>query len=65
MFLIEIGVVVALIFLNGLLAMSELAIVSSRRPRLEASALNGSRGGLQAGCARPRGCSSRSVQSCP
>jgi putative hemolysin len=37
-------IVLALIALNGLFAMSELAIVSSRRPRLEAMAKAGRRG---------------------
>lgn len=36
MLYIELGVVAALIFLNGLLAMAELAVVSSRRSRLQA-----------------------------
>lgn len=44
MIYLEIGVVVALTLLNGLLAMSELALVSSRRARLEASAAQGNRG---------------------
>ena len=35
---IDVAIIVALIFLNGLFAMSELAIVSSRRARLEAMA---------------------------
>lgn len=42
--LFEILIVVALILLNGLLAMSELAIVSSRPLRLKARAERGSRG---------------------
>ena len=42
--LIEALVVLALIVLNGVLAMSELAIVSSRKSRLEAMAESGSRG---------------------
>lgn len=42
--LVEIGIVLALILLNGFLAMSELAIVSSRRARLERMAVEGSRG---------------------
>ena len=36
MFYIELAIVVALILLNGLLALGELAIVSSRRARLQA-----------------------------
>lgn len=42
--LFEILIVLALILLNGLLAMSELAIVSSRTLRLKARAERGSRG---------------------
>ncbi|MBN9020671.1 MAG: DUF21 domain-containing protein, partial [Rhizobiales bacterium] len=42
--LIEALVVFFLIVLNGVLAMSELAIVSSRKARLEAMAEAGSRG---------------------
>ncbi len=42
--LIEALIVLALIVLNGVLAMSELAIVSSRKSRLEAMAEAGSRG---------------------
>jgi putative hemolysin len=42
--LIEALVVLVLIVLNGVLAMSELAIVSSRKARLEAMATAGSRG---------------------
>ena len=37
----EIGIVVALICVNGLLAMSELAIVSARPARLKAMIENG------------------------
>lgn len=40
----EIGVIFVLLILNGLFAMSELAVVSSRRPRLEALAARGSKG---------------------
>jgi putative hemolysin len=40
----EIGIVVALIALNGLFAMSEIAIVSSRRARIEVQAAAGHRG---------------------
>src|SRR5947208_12560142 len=36
MLFIEVAIVVALILLNGLLALAELAIVSSRRNRLQA-----------------------------
>ena len=41
---IDLAIVVALIALNGVFAMSELAIVSSRRPRLQAMAKVGKRG---------------------
>lgn len=40
----ELSLVLALIALNGFLAMSELAVVSSRRARLQAMAAKGSRG---------------------
>jgi putative hemolysin len=40
----DVAIIVALIVLNGLLAMSEMAIVSARRPRLEALARKGNRG---------------------
>ncbi|MCM5557779.1 hemolysin family protein [Pleomorphomonas sp. JP5] len=43
-YLFEIGVIFILLILNGLFAMSELAVVSSRRPRLEAMASRGSKG---------------------
>lgn len=43
-YLFEIGIVVFLLILNGWFAMSEMAIVSSRRARLEAMAEQGSRG---------------------
>ncbi len=43
-YLFEIGVIFILLILNGLFAMSELAVVSSRRPRLEAMASKGSKG---------------------
>ena len=43
-YLVEIGIVVCLLVLNGWFAMSELAIVSSRRPRLEALAERGVKG---------------------
>lgn len=38
MLYVEIGIIIALILLNGLLAMAELAVVSSRRARLQALA---------------------------
>ena len=41
---IDLAIIVALVMLNGLLAMSELAIVSARRPRLEAMARKGRKG---------------------
>jgi putative hemolysin len=41
---LDLTIVLALIALNGLFAMSELAIVSARRPRLQAMAKNGRRG---------------------
>jgi putative hemolysin len=41
---IDVVAIFALVILNGLLAMSELAIVSARRPRLEAMVRKGSRG---------------------
>ncbi|MEZ5648820.1 MAG: hemolysin family protein [Alphaproteobacteria bacterium] len=44
MFILELLLVLALILANGLLAMSELAIVSSRKARLETMAAEGSRG---------------------
>ncbi len=44
MILLEIAVVVALMLLNGVLAMSELALMSSRRVRLEQMAQAGQRG---------------------
>jgi putative hemolysin len=42
--LLEVSVILLLIVLNGLLAMSELAIVSSRRVRLQQMAQDGNRG---------------------
>jgi putative hemolysin len=42
--LIEILIVLGLILLNGLFALSELAVVSARQPRLKAMAANGKRG---------------------
>src|SRR5215204_5151849 len=44
MFALELGVVAFLIVLNGFFAMAELAVVSSRRPRLTAMAEAGSTG---------------------
>lgn len=44
MFMAEIAIILALIFLNGLFAMSELAVVSSRKARLTAMADAGSKG---------------------
>ena len=41
---VEIAVVLALVLLNGFFAMSEMAIVSSRRPRLQQLAQQGDRG---------------------
>jgi putative hemolysin len=45
---IELLIAVALIFINGILAMSELAVVSARRGRLKAMADGGSRGAAAA-----------------
>ena len=45
---LDVAVILALILLNGVLAMSELAIVSSRRPRLRGLAASGSRGAAAA-----------------
>jgi putative hemolysin len=45
---LDVIVILALIVLNGFLAMSELAIVSSRRPRLRALATAGKRGATTA-----------------
>jgi len=42
--LFEIGIVLALMLVNGFLAMSEMAMVSSRRGRLEQLASQGNRG---------------------
>jgi putative hemolysin len=44
MLVVELAVVVGLIVLNGFLAMSELALVSAKRPLLEQMAREGSRG---------------------
>ena len=46
--MIEILIVLGLILLNGLFALSELAIVSSRQPRLKALAATGRRGATSA-----------------
>jgi len=40
----DLAIIIALVLLNGVFAMSELAIVSARRPRLEAMARRGSKG---------------------
>jgi putative hemolysin len=40
----DLAIIIALVLLNGIFAMSELAIVSARRPRLEAMARRGSKG---------------------
>ena len=45
---IELLIAVALIFINGVLAMSELAVVSARRGRLKSMADGGSRGAAAA-----------------
>jgi putative hemolysin len=46
--LIELSVLLALIALNGLLAMSEIAVISSKRPRLAQLAARGSGGAARA-----------------
>jgi putative hemolysin len=40
----EVGIVLILVLVNGILAMSEIAIVSARRPRLQQRAANGEKG---------------------
>lgn len=45
---VEIGIIVGLIVLNGFFAMSELAVVSARRARLQMKAEAGSRGAAEA-----------------
>lgn len=45
---IDCVIIVGLVALNGVFAMSELAIVSARRPRLEAMARKGSKGAARA-----------------
>jgi putative hemolysin len=42
--LVEVGIVLFLILINGILAMSEIAIVSARRPRLQQRAAEGEKG---------------------
>jgi putative hemolysin len=44
----DVAIILALIALNGAFSMSELAVVSSRKPRLEALARKGSRGAAAA-----------------
>ncbi|MBB5690009.1 putative hemolysin [Roseomonas alkaliterrae] len=46
--LFEVGVIIVLVLLNGAFAMSELAIVSSRRARLQAMQRRGSAGAAEA-----------------
>jgi len=41
---LDLAIIIALIMLNGVFAMSELAIVSARKPRMEAMARTGRRG---------------------
>ena len=48
MIIAELGLVIFLILLNGFLAMSELAVVSARRARLQAMAARGVRGAATA-----------------
>ncbi len=48
MFLLEISIVFLLVLLNGLLAMSELAVVSSRPARLQAMSERGVAGSRRA-----------------
>jgi putative hemolysin len=45
---LEIFVIIVLIFINGLFAMSELAVVSARRPRLKTMAARGVKGAKRA-----------------
>jgi putative hemolysin len=45
---IDLAIILALIVLNGVLSMSELAIVSARKPRLEALARRGGKGAARA-----------------
>ncbi len=44
----DVAIILALVFVNGILSMSELAIVSARKPRLEAMARRGHRGAAAA-----------------
>lgn len=46
--LVEIVIILGLIFLNGILAMSEMAIISSRKARLQNLAESGDKGGAMA-----------------
>ena len=45
---LDVGIILLLVALNGVLAMSELAIVSARRPRLKAMERSGRRGATSA-----------------
>ena len=45
---LEIAVIIVLILINGLFAMSELAVVSARRPRLKTMAARGVKGAKRA-----------------
>ena len=51
---LDVLLIVALVALNGLFAMSELAIVSAREARLKAMAKNGSSGAKCAAAVIPR-----------
>src|SRR3546814_20921413 len=44
----DVAIIAVLVLLNGVFAMSELAIVSARDPRLQAAAKRGSRGAKNA-----------------
>jgi putative hemolysin len=44
----DVAIIIALVAINGLFSMSELAVVSSRKPRLEAMARKGSKGAAAA-----------------
>ncbi len=44
----DVAIIVALVAINGLFSMSELAVVSSRKPRLEAMSRKGSKGATAA-----------------
>jgi CBS domain containing-hemolysin-like protein len=57
---LELGIIVLLILFNGVLAMSELAIVSARKIRLQQRAEEGDAGGVavalaEAGISQPSG----------